>query len=71
MGMAQGDARERVKLTIEEVLYLGTRGGAKVLGLEDRVGGFEVGMQWDAQLVGLGDVDEVGGRLGEDGGWGW
>lgn len=70
MGMAQGDARERVKLTIEEVLYLGTRGGAKVLGLEDRVGGFEVGMQWDAQLVGLGDVDEVGGRLGEDGGWG-
>lgn len=48
------------KLGVEEVLYLATRGGAKVVGLEGRVGGFEVGMEFDAQLVGLGGVDEEG-----------
>ena len=46
------------KLTVEEVLYLGTRGGAEVVGLQDKVGGFEVGKEWDAQLVGLGAVEE-------------
>ncbi|GAB1316588.1 hypothetical protein MFIFM68171_06798 [Madurella fahalii] len=57
---------ERDKLSVEEVLFLATRGGARVVGLEDKVGGFEVGMEWDAQLVGLGRVDEGG--LGEEGG---
>lgn len=54
--------RERSKLAIEEVLYLGTRGGAQVVGLEDTIGGFEVGKEWDAQLIGLGGVpsDEGG-----------
>ncbi|KAG7129752.1 guanine deaminase like protein [Verticillium longisporum] len=56
---------ERAKLTAEEALFLGTRGGAKILGLESAVGGFEVGKQYDAQLVGLGAVDDVGGREGE------
>ncbi|KAK8868223.1 guanine deaminase [Apiospora arundinis] len=66
---AQGDAarapsdikdkeRERAKLSIEEALHLATRGGATVLGLEHKVGGFEVGMEWDAQLIGLHMVDE-------------
>lgn len=62
MGAVEGDegGRETAKLTAEEVLFLGTRGGAKVLGLEDVVGGFEVGKQWDAQLIGLGFVDDKG-----------
>ncbi|GJD00731.1 guanine deaminase [Colletotrichum higginsianum] len=73
MGL-RGHERERAKLTVEEVLYLATRGGARVVGLRDRVGGFEVGMQWDAQLVGLPLVDEDGGQ-GDGGGnvdvFGW
>ncbi|KAH7327939.1 hypothetical protein B0I35DRAFT_345347 [Stachybotrys elegans] len=51
---------ERSQLMPEEVLYLGTRGGARCVGLEKRVGGFEVGMDWDAQLIGLGSVDAAG-----------
>jgi guanine deaminase len=53
-----GDAS--AKLTVEEVLWLATRGGARVVGLEDVVGGFEVGKAWDAQLIGLGEVDAEG-----------
>ncbi|KAK5661254.1 hypothetical protein OQA88_11148 [Cercophora sp. LCS_1] len=51
---------DKAKLTVEEVLYLATRGGAEVVGMEGKLGGFEVGMDWDAQLVGLGTVDERG-----------
>ncbi|GAB7363083.1 hypothetical protein MBLNU230_g3375t1 [Neophaeotheca triangularis] len=51
--MADGD---RAKLSTEEALYLATRGGAKVVGLEDRIGGFEAGMDWDAQMVSLGNT---------------
>ncbi|CCC06812.1 hypothetical protein SMACR_00842 [Sordaria macrospora] len=49
-----GIDRERAKLTVEEVLYLATKGGAKLVGMKGKVGGFEVGMEWDAQLIGLG-----------------
>ncbi|KFA77213.1 hypothetical protein S40288_04575 [Stachybotrys chartarum IBT 40288] len=59
--LAMGDD-ERSKLTPEEALHLATRGGARCLGLQHRVGAFEVGMDWDAQLVGLGGVDEEGGQ---------
>ncbi len=64
--MGSGEVREG--LGVEEVLFLATRGGAEVVGLEGRVGGFEVGLEWDAQLVGLGVVGE-GGEVeeGEDG----
>lgn len=48
------------KLSVEEALYLATRGGAQVVGLEDRIGGFEVGMDWDAQMVHLAEVSECG-----------
>ncbi|EAT84500.2 hypothetical protein SNOG_08224 [Parastagonospora nodorum SN15] len=51
-------SQESDKLATEEALYLATRGGAKVVGLEDKVGGFEVGMEWDAQMVVLGEVQE-------------
>ncbi|KAF6803312.1 guanine deaminase [Colletotrichum musicola] len=60
-----GDERERAKLTVEEVLYLGTRGGAAVVGLADRIGGFEVGKQWDAQMITLPFVDEDGAAGGD------
>ena len=43
------------KLSIEEVLYLATRGGAKVVNFEDKIGGFGIGMEWDAQLIGFGE----------------
>lgn len=46
-----------VKLSTEECLYLATRGGAKCLGLGEKVGAFEVGMAWDAQLI---ELDEAG-----------
>ena len=42
---------DKLKLSVEEVLWLATRGGAEVVGWKDRVGAFEVGMQWDAQLI--------------------
>ena len=54
----EGD--DKAKLSVEEVLYLATRGGAQLVGLEGKVGGFEVGMEWDAQLVGLAEVDGDG-----------
>ncbi|KAK1823817.1 hypothetical protein LTR12_001772 [Friedmanniomyces endolithicus] len=50
------DEGDEAKLSVEEALYLATRGGAKVVGLEERIGGFEVGMEWDAQMVRLGAV---------------
>jgi len=51
----EGD--DNTKLSIEEVLYLGTRGGAKVVCLEDKIGGFEIGKEFDAQLISLGSVE--------------
>lgn len=51
---------EKAKLSVEEVLYLATKGGAEVVGLDGRVGAFEIGMEWDAQLVGLGEVGPGG-----------
>ena len=61
-------AKDRKKLSVEECLYLATMGGAKCLGLEGKVGGFEVGMQWDAQLVELDDaVDREEGEADDRG----
>ncbi len=51
---------DAAKLSVEDVLFLATRGGAQVVGLTDTVGGFEVGMEFDAQLIGLGRVNELG-----------
>ncbi|KAJ1331768.1 guanine deaminase [Microdochium nivale] len=51
--------RNKVKLSVEEVLHLATRGGAEVVGLQDRIGGFDVGKEWDAQLIRLNMVPEV------------
>ncbi|KAL5340877.1 hypothetical protein BJX70DRAFT_82172 [Aspergillus crustosus] len=43
----------REVLSVEESLYLATRGGAAVVGMEEELGGFEEGMFWDVQLVRL------------------
>ena len=58
LGQRVGDGK--TALSVEEALWLGTRGGVRVVGWEDRVGAFGVGMEWDAQLVGgLDYVPEV------------
>lgn len=59
MAMPDGEG-ESAKLSVEEALYLATRGGASVVGLRDKVGAFEVGMEFDALLVRLGSVREDG-----------
>jgi len=46
----------REKLSVAESLYLATRGGAAVVDMEGDIGGFDMGMLWDAQLIQLGGV---------------
>lgn len=53
-----GDSR--YNLGVAEGLWLGTVGGAKVVGMEGRLGGFEEGMLWDVQEIVLGDVKGSG-----------
>ncbi|KAL4804015.1 hypothetical protein BDV18DRAFT_34382 [Aspergillus unguis] len=48
----------REVLSVEETLYLATRGGAAVVDMPDELGGFEVGMYWDVQLIRLGPSTE-------------
>jgi len=48
---------DRKKLSVEETLYLATRGGANCLNLGHKIGAFEIGMQWDAQLIRLHEID--------------
>lgn len=63
---------DTAKLSVEEVLHLATRGGANVVGLGDKIGGFGLGMEWDAQLIGMRSVgDEAEGDLGPIDIFGW
>ena len=61
-----GNAREMLsegrekRLGLEEVFYMATLGGACVLGMDDRVGSFEVGKQFDAILVDMRDPESSG-----------
>lgn len=57
--VAYNKGDDRAKLDVAEALYLGTRGGAEVLDLQDTVGAFEVGYAWDAQMVSLGRVEKA------------
>ena len=61
--------KDRQKLSVEECLYLATKGGAKCLGLESRIGAFDVGMEWDAQFVALDEAphEETQEKKEEDG----
>ncbi|OJD12471.1 guanine deaminase [Emergomyces pasteurianus Ep9510] len=58
-GTEEGAVRKSVsgreKISVEEGLYLATRGGAKVVGMQDAIGGFEKGMFWDAQMLEIGE----------------
>lgn len=52
---ADGEENEgREILSVEEALYLATRGGAAVVDMDRELGGFEVGMFWDVQMIRLG-----------------
>ena len=62
---SKSDDTNRLKLSVEEALHLATVGGAKCLNLEDRIGTFEVGKEFDAQMVVCGDFS-LGGEEGED-----
>lgn len=62
VAMSDGDA---AKLSTEEALHLATLGGAHVVGLQDKIGNFEVGKEWDAQMISLGQV-EVGSEAHEE-----
>jgi len=55
---------DSAKLSTEEVLYLATRGGAAVVGLSDKIGGFDVGFEFDAQMIRLGKVKGEGEKDG-------
>ena len=66
------EAKDHLKLSFEECLYLATRGGAKCLGLGAKVGGFQLGMAWDAQYIDLGETMSEGhGGRGGVALWGW
>ncbi|KAL4793858.1 hypothetical protein BDV19DRAFT_211820 [Aspergillus venezuelensis] len=66
-------------LPVEESLYLSTRGGAAVVDMATDLGGFEVGMFFDAQLVRLdppvqlssGETGEVGRGISPVDVFGW
>ncbi|KEF53579.1 uncharacterized protein A1O9_10554 [Exophiala aquamarina CBS 119918] len=44
-----------LSVPVAESLYLGTMGGARLTGMEGRLGGFAPGMLWDVQEIKLGD----------------
>lgn len=54
------DESRRANLSAEDALYLATRGGAQVVDMADKIGGFEIGMFWDAQLIELGPCVSAG-----------
>ena len=62
VAMAEGDGP---KLSVEDALYLATRGGARCVGMQDKIGEFDVGMEWDAQLIVLNPVEEMAEQHGE------
>jgi guanine deaminase len=63
-----GNAREMLsngaekRLSLDEVFYMATLGGARCLRMEDRIGSFEVGRNFDAILVDMDDLDIGGSR---------
>lgn len=61
VAMAEG---ARCKLDLSEALYLATRGGAGMVGLEGKAGAFAAGMYFDAQLIQLQDYKYEGGEEG-------
>ena len=58
VAMKSGDDAD--KLSVKDVLWLATQGGAEVMGMGEKAGSFEVGKSWDAQFVSVGAVDSHG-----------
>lgn len=46
-----GKSEEFTALTYEEAFFLATLGGSQVLGLDDKIGNFKVGKDFDALLI--------------------
>ncbi|RFU80830.1 guanine deaminase [Trichoderma arundinaceum] len=62
------EGSEGEALSLEEVFYMATKGGAKVVGFDEQVGEFAVGMEFDALLVDMQDErNGVNVPLDEDG----
>ena len=73
VGFVNG-GNSRYNIGVTEGLFLATVGGARVVGMEGRLGAFEEGMLWDAQEIELGSVDaegQVGGGVGVVDIFGW
>ncbi|KAI5959713.1 uncharacterized protein KGF55_004945 [Candida pseudojiufengensis] len=47
------DEEEDVRLSLSTALYMATMGGAKAVGLQDKIGSFDIGKKFDAQLIDL------------------
>lgn len=63
-----------LKLSVAEALWMATRGGAEVVGWHDRLGAFQTGMQFDAQLVAFERVGSEQSSLSRASNfkvWGW
>jgi len=45
------ETKETPQLALAEILYLATMGGAQVCALQDKVGNFVVGKEFDALLI--------------------
>lgn len=54
------EEREHAKLSMNDALYLATHGGAKALDMGDTLGTFEVGKQFDTQLI---DIESEGSNV--------
>lgn len=52
--------REHLKLSVAELLYLATIGGAEALDMQDNIGSFDVGKQFDAQKI---DLESAGSNV--------
>lgn len=48
-----------LKLCFEEIVFLGTMGGAQVCDMQDKIGNFEPGKQFDALVVDVGLKDNI------------
>jgi guanine deaminase len=63
--LAMKTGEEKWMLDFEECVYLATVGGAEVVGLEDKIGNFEPGKEFDALLVDVNGLISVGEWDGE------
>lgn len=48
-----------LKLNFEEIVFLGTLGGAQVCDMDKEIGNFEIGKVFDALIVDVGQKDNI------------